>query len=146
MFRLLKNGDVYAPEHIGKADILICNDKIVDIAEHIDFDYPGIEVVDLEGRKVIPGVIDQHIHVTGGGGESGFTSKVTEVGLSDLVRGGVCTLVGVLGTDSISRNVERPAGQGQSPQRRGADRPTATPVPTDYPSPTITGRLDGISP
>ena len=35
MFRLLKNGDVYAPEHIGKADILICNDKIVDIAEHI---------------------------------------------------------------------------------------------------------------
>lgn len=106
MFRLLKNGDVYAPEHIGKADILICNDKIVDIAEHIDFDYPGTEVVDLEGRKVIPGVIDQHIHVTGGGGESGFTSKVTEVGLSDLVRGGVCTLVGVLGTDSISRNVE----------------------------------------
>ena len=83
MFRLLKNGDVYAPEHIGKADILICNDKIVDIAEHIDFDYPGTEVVDLEGRKVIPGVIDQHIHVTGGGGESGFTSKVTEVGLSD---------------------------------------------------------------
>ena len=106
MFRLLKNGDVYAPEHIGKADILICNDKIVDIAEHIDFDYPGTEVVDLEGRKVIPGVIDQHIHVTGGGGESGFTSKVTEVGLSDLVRGGVCTVVGVLGTDSISRNVE----------------------------------------
>lgn len=52
MFRLLKNGDVYAPEHIGKADILICNDKIVDIAEHIDFDYPGTEVVDLEGRKV----------------------------------------------------------------------------------------------
>ena len=100
MFRLLKNGDVYAPEHIGKADILICNDKIVDIAEHIDFDYPGTEVVDLEGRKVIPGVIDQHIHVTGGGGESGFTSKVTEVGLSDLVRGGVCTVVGVLGTDS----------------------------------------------
>ena len=77
MFRLLKNGDVYAPEHIGKADILICNDKIVDIAEHIDFDYPGTEVVDLEGRKVIPGVIDQHIHVTGGGGESGFTAAAS---------------------------------------------------------------------
>lgn len=44
--------------------------------------------------------------VTGGGGESGFTSKVTEVGLSDLVRGGVCTVVGVLGTDSISRKVK----------------------------------------
>ena len=140
MFRLLKNGDVYAPEHIGKADILICNDKIVDIAEHIDFDYPGTEVVDLEGRKVIPGVIDQHIHVTGGGGESGFTSKVTEVGLSDLVRGGVCTVVGVLGTDSISRNVESLLAKVKALNEEGLTAYCYT-GSYDYPSPTVTGSV-----
>ena len=140
MFRLLKNGDVYAPEHICKADILICNDKIVDIAEHIDFDYPGTEVVDLEGRKVIPGVIDQHIHVTGGGGESGFTSKVTEVGLSDLVRGGVCTVVGVLGTDSISRNVESLLAKVKALNEEGLTAYCYT-GSYDYPSPTVTGSV-----
>ena len=25
---LIRNADVYAPEHLGKQDILICNDKI----------------------------------------------------------------------------------------------------------------------
>ncbi|MEI3578930.1 MAG: beta-aspartyl-peptidase [Acutalibacteraceae bacterium] len=140
MFRLLKNGDVYAPEHIGKADILICNDKIIDIAEHIDFDYPGTEVTDLEGRIVIPGIIDQHIHVTGGGGESGFTSKVTEVGLSDLVRGGVCTVVGVLGTDSISRNVESLLAKVKALNEEGLTAFCYT-GSYDYPSPTITGSV-----
>ncbi|MBS4784533.1 MAG: beta-aspartyl-peptidase [Clostridiales bacterium] len=140
MFRLLKNADVYAPEHIGKADILLCNDKIVDIAETIQFDYPGTEVVDLEGKIVIPGVIDQHIHITGGGGESGFTSKVTEVGLSDLVRGGVCTVVGVLGTDSLSRNVESVLAKVKALNEEGLTAYCYT-GSYDYPSPTITGSV-----
>ncbi len=140
MFRLFKNADVYAPEHIGKADILICNDKIVDIAEHINFDYPGTEVVDLEGKIVIPGVIDQHIHITGGGGESGFTSKVTEVGLSDLVRGGVCTVVGVLGTDSLSRNVESVVAKVKALNEEGLTAYCYT-GSYDYPSPTVTGSV-----
>ena len=140
MFRLLKNGNVFAPEPLGRADILVCNDKIVDIAEHIDFNYPGTEVVDLEGRTVIPGVIDQHIHITGGGGESGFTSKVTEVGLSDLVRGGVCTVVGVLGTDSISRNVESLLAKVKALNEEGLTAFCYT-GSYDFPSPTITGTV-----
>ena len=140
MFRLLKNGNVFAPEPLGRADILVCNDKIVDIAEHIDFNYPGTEVVDLEGRTVIPGVIDQHIHITGGGGESGFTSKVTEVSLSDLVRGGVCTVVGVLGTDSISRNVESLLAKVKALNEEGLTAFCYT-GSYDFPSPTITGTV-----
>ena len=140
MFRLLKNGNVFAPEPLGRADILVCNDKIVDIAEHIDFNYPGTEVVDLEGLTVIPGVIDQHIHITGGGGESGFTSKVTEVGLSDLVRGGVCTVVGVLGTDSISRNVESLLAKVKALNEEGLTAFCYT-GSYDFPSPTITGTV-----
>ena len=33
----------------------------------------------------IPGLIDQHIHITGGGGEGGFNTKVPEITLSKLI-------------------------------------------------------------
>ena len=35
---------------------------------------PGMETVDAAGRRVTPGLIDQHIHVTGGGGEGGWAA------------------------------------------------------------------------
>ena len=33
---ILKNADVYAPEHLGKRDILIAGNRIEKIAEHLD--------------------------------------------------------------------------------------------------------------
>ena len=41
--------------------------------------------------------------VPGGGGESGPESKVPESRLSELFKGGLTTVVGVLGTDSVTR-------------------------------------------
>ena len=35
MFTLIKNTDLYAPEHVGMRDILLCGDKVVKIAENI---------------------------------------------------------------------------------------------------------------
>jgi beta-aspartyl-dipeptidase (metallo-type) len=58
---------------------------------------------DLEGRRVIPGLVDCHVHITGGGGEAGPHSRVPPLGLSHLTRGGVTTVVGVLGTDDVVR-------------------------------------------
>ena len=78
MFLCVKNADLYAPEHLGKRDILICNDKVIAVKDTIGTLPEGCRVIDAAGRKVIPGLIDQHVHVTGGGGESGFTSRVPE--------------------------------------------------------------------
>ena len=58
---------------------------------------------DLEGRRVIPGLIDGHVHLTGGGGEAGPNTRVPPLGLSRLTAGGVTTAVGVLGTDDTVR-------------------------------------------
>lgn len=140
MFKLIKNGDVYTPEHIGQADLLLCNDKIIEIAPKIDFSYPNTEVIDASGKKVVPGLIDQHVHVTGGGGESGFTSKVTEIGLSDCVRGGITTVVGVLGTDSVSRNVESLLAKVKALNEEGLTALCYT-GSYDYPSPTFSGSV-----
>lgn len=59
---------------------------------------------DLGGHRLIPGLIDCHVHLTGGGGETGGARfRVPRVDLSHLTRGGTTTAVGLLGTDDITR-------------------------------------------
>ena len=50
--------------------------------------------------------MDQHVHIIGGGGESGPYSRTPEIFLSELTRVGITTVVGVLGTDGTSRHNE----------------------------------------
>jgi beta-aspartyl-dipeptidase (metallo-type) len=61
---------------------------------------------DLGGRRLVPGLLDAHVHVTGGGGESGFASRVPPQSLSTFTRGGVTTVIGLLGTDDLVRTPE----------------------------------------
>ena len=70
MIKLIKNADVYAPEHLGVRDILICGEKISAVGENLDVKASEgiIEVVDLHGAAIGPGYIDGHVHITGGGG------------------------------------------------------------------------------
>ena len=63
----------------------------------------GVVERDFGGRRVIPGLVDGHVHLTGGGGESGPESRVPPVPLTRFTRGGVTTVVGVLGTDDVTR-------------------------------------------
>ncbi len=139
MFKLIKNATVYNPKLIGKQDILICNNKIVKIAEHIDFS--DALTLDFEGYIAIPGIIDQHIHVTGGGGEGGFHTRTPEVKLSDLLIGGVTTVVGLLGTDSLTRSVENLVAKTKALKNEGVSAFCLT-GGYHYPSPTITGHVD----
>jgi len=55
---------------------------------------------------VTPGIIDVHVHASGGGGELGPYSRTPEAELSQLIDGGVTTLIGLLGTDSVSRTLQ----------------------------------------
>ena len=43
--KVLKQGDIYAPEHLGRKDILIEGSRIARIADHID-EYDQIEDVE----------------------------------------------------------------------------------------------------
>ena len=63
-------------------------------------------LVNATGALVVPGLVDIHVHVTGGGGEAGPGSRVPEAAASQLLRGGVTTVVGVLGMDSVTRSVD----------------------------------------
>lgn len=106
---LVRNADLYAPEHLGIRDILIVGERVLAVARHLEDPWIGgvpAEVLDAAGRRVIPGYVDQHVHIIGGGGEAGPYSRTPEVQLSDVVSAGVTTLVGVLGTDGTGRHPE----------------------------------------
>ena len=56
---------------------------------------------------------------TGGGGESGFSSRVPPVPLSGFTGAGVTTVVGVLGTDDTSRDTRALLAQTRSLREEG---------------------------
>ena len=106
MLQLLLNADLYAPEALGHRHLLIAGERIVWIGTkppELDARL-AVETRDLEGRAVVPGFIDAHAHTTGGGGESGFRSRVPPLALSRYTRAGVTSVVGVLGTDDTTRD------------------------------------------
>ena len=66
MLTLLKNTQLYAPQKLGKKDLLIAGKKIVVIEDNLDsFINDNVLVIDVKGKIVTPGLIDQHIHVIG---------------------------------------------------------------------------------
>ena len=76
---LIKNAKVYAPEYVGKKDLLVCGGKIECMEDKIE-DFPiACEVIDAEEKILTPGFIDQHVHVTGGGGEGSFHTGTSAV-------------------------------------------------------------------
>ena len=103
---LVRDADVFAPEPLGRRQLLVGGGRVLWIGGPDDAAPSGLpmDVVDLGGRRLIPGLIDGHVHITGGGGESGFASRVPALPLSRYTSGGVTTVIGVLGTDDLARS------------------------------------------
>ena len=143
MIKLIKNADVYAPEHIGIRDILVVGEKICRIAEHIDGydDLPEAEIYDASGMKALPGYIDMHVHITGGGGEQGPSSRVPESQLSVFTTNGITTVVGLLGTDGITRSVENLVAKARALTEEGITAYALT-SSYGYPPTTITESVE----
>lgn len=111
MIKLIKNVEIYSPEYLGLKDILIANNKIAGIYDNftISKESPNIidviDVIDGKGKIAVPGFIDSHVHIIGGGGEGGFKTRTPEIALTSIIDGGVTTIVGCLGTDGICRDM-----------------------------------------
>jgi beta-aspartyl-dipeptidase (metallo-type) len=108
MLTLLKNIDCFCPAAIGVKDLLLAGTGIDKItppgALH---DNPLIERIhDCAGLYAFPGFVDQHVHMTGAGGEEGFKSRTRELEAKELFEAGITTAVGLLGADGTTRSME----------------------------------------
>lgn len=107
MLTLIRNGEVFGPEPLGKKDILLAGSSVEAVAAPggIRLDGVAAEVVDAAGLSVLPGLVDPHVHILGGGGEGGPATRAPEIRIEDIVSSGVTTLIGCLGTDSVTRHM-----------------------------------------
>ena len=103
---ILSNADVYSPEPLGLCDVWVGSGKVVGLMPRGSEAPSHIPRLDLHGQRLVPGFIDQHIHLIGAGGKTGFSSMTPEIPLEDLMACGTTTAVGLLGTDGATRSIK----------------------------------------
>jgi beta-aspartyl-dipeptidase (metallo-type) len=105
MLTLIRNAELFAPESLGTGDVLVGGGRILAVGAGL----PAIDMAlvdeefDARGAALVPGFIDGHVHVTGGGGEDGFSTQAPVVPLTQFTLNGVTSVVGLLGTDDETR-------------------------------------------
>lgn len=119
MLTLIKDINIYTPEFIGENDLLICGYKIFKIDKNINISGIDFKVINGKNKILLPGFIDSHVHITGGGGEGGFITRTPEIIFSDIIKGGITTIIGTLGTDGITRSLENLYAKSKSLEEEG---------------------------
>lgn len=144
MLTLIEGGEVLAPAPSGRKPLLLVGERIGRIGE---VDARGaealglsLEVIDAKGCWVIPGLIDPHIHLTGGSGEEGFASRAPAIQLSELIPWGITTVVGVLGVDATTRVLPDLLARVHGLEEEGISAWMYTGA-YDVPTPTLTGSV-----
>jgi len=103
---LFKGCRVYSPAFLGEKDVLVAGGKIAAVAPRIQ---PAAgcetEVLDGSALRLLPGLLDGHVHIAGAGGEGGPATRTPEMRLIDMIDGGITSVVGCLGTDGLTRSV-----------------------------------------
>jgi beta-aspartyl-dipeptidase (metallo-type) len=141
MFLLLKNANVFAPTPLGVNDVLICDEKIVAIAPDLVVSVPAeIKTIDLGGKMTVPGFIDGHVHLIGGGGEGGFATRTPEVAVGKLIEAGITSVCGLLGTDAATRHIASLYAKTKALRTEGVSAWFFT-GGYRVPSPTLTGNI-----
>lgn len=108
MITLIQQAEVYTPKHLGKKDILIADRRIAGLEDHLEISGVNHDIhrIDGAGLIAVPGFIDNHVHICGGGGEGGFATRTAEIRPEDILGAGVTTVIGVRGTDGFTRSME----------------------------------------
>ncbi|OAA31831.1 hypothetical protein AT15_03095 [Kosmotoga arenicorallina S304] len=85
---LIENGEVFIEGKFQRKNIIVEEEKIVDITESDPHDFSG-EKIDADGKLVIPGLVDMHTHLR----EPGYEYKEDlESGLRAALNGGITTI------------------------------------------------------
>lgn len=142
---LICGGEVFTPDPAGSGDILVFGGSIHSVASgisredvrRIDGD---VRVIDAGGCYVVPGLVDQHNHINGAGGEGGPEFRTPPVTAGTLFRAGITSVVGMLGTDGAGRCLQELLMKALGLYREGVGAWILTGA-YQLPGPTITGSI-----
>lgn len=107
---VIHGAEVYAPEPLGKREILLVDGKFAQISAQVDraavkkLKIPYQEI-DATGCIVTPGLIDPHVHLLGSSGEEGFATQTPPIFLEEIIRAGLTSVVGTLGVNTSTSNM-----------------------------------------
>lgn len=105
MITLIEHAEVFSPQAQGQQQVLVAGQRISAVNAKIDIQGNAVQRINATGCYLVPGLVDSLAHIIGGGGEGGFRTRTPELNADDAFASGVTTLVGVLGTDSITRTL-----------------------------------------
>jgi beta-aspartyl-dipeptidase (metallo-type) len=138
---LIKNAEIHSPSPEGRCDLLAGGGKILRMHPGIKVPMRYCDVIDARNLIAVPGFIDGHVHIMGGGGEGGPSTRTPELVLSDAIAGGVTTIVGCLGTDGFTRTMGGLLAKAQGLEEEGI----STFIVTGHyaiPARTLTGSVE----
>lgn len=140
---LIRHVSVFSPTPCGEMDLLLAGGRIEAMAPRLDLpaNLPGLEILDGTGKIAVPGFIDNHVHILGAGGEGGFRTRTPELQLSELIKGGITTVVGCRGTDGFCRGMPDLLAKAKALREEGV---TALILTGSYQVPvrTLTGSIE----
>lgn len=134
-YTLFKNARLLTPDGIKSGSLLTGCGKIIAIGEVPSPSFAPCSVIDVKQQLLLPGIIDQHVHLIGGGGEDGFHTRTPEVMLSQLLKAGITSVMGLLGTDGATRHVSSLFAKVQALRKEGI---SAWMLTGSYEVPTVT--------
>ncbi len=138
---LVRGGNLFTPRPAGRQDILTCGRRIIKIAPVIEPPRDlEITIIEAAGKLVIPGLVDLHVHLIGGGGEGGFATRTPEIDPATILAAGVTTVAGCLGTDDVTRSLEALFAKAMQLRASGISAFIYT-GSYHVPPPTITGSI-----
>src|SRR5665647_1177071 len=101
---LIKNGQVYVNGGFTKANIGVSDGKIAFISQPGEDLPPADKVIEAEGKHVLPGLIDTHVHLR----DPGFTHKEDfTTGTRAAAAGGVTLAVDMPNVKPSINSIER---------------------------------------
>lgn len=101
---LIKNAQIVNEGIIKKGDVFIQNDRIIEIEDSISVKSSATQVIDAEGRYLLPGLIDDQVHFR----EPGLTHKATiETESRAAVAGGITSFIEMPNTVPQATTIEK---------------------------------------
>ena len=121
MITIIKGATVYSPEFQGVKDVVLMAGKIASLEDRANLSWENGDVQTIDGSDYIltPGFVDPHVHILGGGGEGGCHTRAPEVLLSECIKAGSTTVVGLLGTDGYTRDMVGLLGKAKGLEEEG---------------------------